>query len=334
MRKREKTSTYRNAAACNKSHDQCVEYGNTKFFQGYRTQSFKGTFKVKSQRSGAGGAFLSLLGLGSHKVKKQWTSQDDPSQDKLVPLAFGRVQAEGIPVRHADTSQYVAGESVFCEGPVSAMTNVRNNTSGFADTFQAGPFNHLGEYGGQGSQNPQGFFASALDYYSRTCYSEYTIKGDNPDTGDPAPTLSAVIRAQEIATPDASGIFNTADWSDNPVWLTRFLITDPNLLNHPEGLIDDEVAWETGLHCNEIISDDSKSEQLYLPSAVSSQAGTDFKRFRSTGLVDTYYYRHLLGLDATPPEFREATYNFPCALRAFNPCRSPIPNLPDLRHDL
>lgn len=312
-----KSTAYRNATVCNKSHDQCVEYGNTKFFQGFRTQQFHGTFKVKERRGGAGGAALSLLGLGSHKVKKQWTSQDDSSADKVVALAFGRVQAEGIPVRHVDTGQYVAGESAFCEGPVSAMTNVRNNTSGFADTFQAGPFNHLGEYGGQGSQSPQGFFASAADYYSRTCHSEYTIKGDNPDTGDPAPTISAVIRGQKITTPDTNGVFNTSAWSDNPVWLLRFLMTDPNLLNHPAALVDDAVANETGQYCNEIISDDSKSEQLYLPTAVSSQAGTDFKRFRSTGLVDTFYFRYLLGLDGTPPEFRETTYNF------FNPAAPP-----------
>jgi hypothetical protein len=54
--------------------------------------------------------------------------------------------------------------------------------------------------------------------------------------------------------------------------------------------------------------DQSGGEDVYV-SSVSGTPGTDFKRYRSTGLLDTYYFRYVLGLTSTYSAEREAVYN-------------------------
>jgi hypothetical protein len=309
-----KSAAYQAATTCNKSYQQCKTYSNEEAFQGVRFNAITGNFKVSARRGGAGGALLSLLGLGNKRVTRQYSSQDATPYSQSVTLGLGRTNVELTPVKYADTGQYLAGQWVVGEGELTKLLNVHNVTSGWADTFQAYS-EHLGKYGTDSSQAPLGFFASDGDRHSHRAYVEATILGNNPDTGDPAPTLVATVLWLKIPGWNGSS-FSGSVWSDNPVDHLRFLLTEPRSLNYNSAWIDDAVAGETADYCADPLLDQSGSEDVYVSTAAGT-AGTDFKRYRSTGLLDTYYFRKVLGLTTQYSAEREVNYN------TFNPASPP-----------
>lgn len=300
-----KSAAYQAASTCNKSWGQCTTYANTKAFQGFRFNSVSGNFKVSQRRGGSGGAFLNLIGLGNKKVTKQWTSQEDTPHGRSVPLGLGRTQIDLISVTSADTGQYLYGHWIIGEGEITAIVNFRNVTSGWADTFQFSG-THLGKYGYEAAQESDSDFLG-YEYYSHRAYAEATIQGNNPDTGDPVPTLAAVILWNKIGVFDDS-CFTGTDWSDNPVEHLRYLLTEERSLNYSSNWIDNTIAADTAAYCNEPMIDASGGEDVYVSTSAGT-AGADFKRYRSTGLLDTYYFLWKLGLTGTYPAEREVTYN-------------------------
>lgn len=310
----DKSAAYQAATVCNKSWRQCKQYENQKAFQGVRFTPVTGNFKVSQRRGGAGGAFLSLLGLGNKRVTKQYSSQDATSQGQAVTLGLGRTQVELTPIVYADTGEYLALQAYAGEGEITKWVRTFNVTSGWADTFQAYD-DHPGAYGFEASQGPSGFFGSNEAHHSHRAYVEITIKGTNPDTGDAAPTIVAVMLWLRIPVFEES-CFTGDDWSDNPVEQLRFLLTEPRSLNYDASWIDNEVARETALYCNEPLIDQTGGEDVYI-STTSGTAGVDYKRYRSTGLLDTYFFLWRLGLTTTYPAEREVTYN------TFNPASPP-----------
>lgn len=301
-----KSAAYQAATTCNKSYQQCSEYSNTEAFQGFRFNAISDNFKVSQRRGGAGGALLGLVGLGNKRVTKQWTSQADTPFGRSIPMGMGRTQIDLINVQTADTGQYLAGQAIIGEGEVAVILNLRNVTPGWADTFQFSD-THVGQYGTVAAQAPTAGFFPAGDVYSHRAYAEFTILGTNPDTGDPAPTLAAVILWLKIPVFDDS-CFTGTDWSDNPVEHLRYLLTNERILNYDASWIDNTIASETASYCNDPMIDTSGGEDVYISSSAGT-AGTSFKRYRSTGLLDTYYFRWKLGLDSTYPAEREVTYN-------------------------
>lgn len=288
-----KSAAYQAANTCNKSWAQCTEYSNTKAFQGFRFNQVTGNFKLKKGTLVRGPQW------------KQWTSQDNSPMGKSVPLGLGRTQVDLIPVLSADTGQFLYGHWIVGEGPVTKILNYRNVTAGWATTFQF-QATHLGEFGYNVDQESDSDFLGYA-YYSRRAYTEATIKGENPDTGDPAPTLAALILWNKIPVFDES-CFSDTEWSDNPVEHLRYLLTDERGLNYSTAWINNEVAAETSNYCREPLIDQTGGEDLYVSTA-SGTAGTDFKRYRSTGILDTAFYRWVLGLTTTYPAEQEATYN-------------------------
>src|SRR5262245_4587093 len=309
-----KSAAYQAATLCNKSFGQCTEYANTNAFQGFRFNGRSGNCKVTARRGGAGGAILSLFGLGNKRVTKQWTSQEDTPYGKPVPFGFGRTQIELIGIQHADTGQYLAAQYVVGEGELSALINVRNVSSGWADTFQDYA-QHLGKYGTDASQNPLKFFASANDKLSHTAYIEITILGENPDTGDPAPTIVAVALWTKIPVWDGSS-FTGAAWSDKAPELLRYLITEVRSLNYSSTWIDTATFGAAVDYCDEPLKDESGADDVYV-SSTAGTPGVDYKRYRTTGVLDTYHFRNKLGLDANLPASRETT------ITTFNPASPP-----------
>ena len=301
-----KDAAYQAASTCNFSYPQCSTYGNLEAIQAWRFNSKNGNFKVSAQRGGAGGAILSLIGLGQKKVTKQWSSQDDMPWGKAIPLGFGRTQLQLVGILHADTGQYIAGQSVVGEGEISDLINVRNVSSGFATTFQAYA-QHLGKYGTDSSQIPAGFFTTGGDTHSHTAYVEYTVKGNNPDTGDAAPNIIGVVLWSKIPYWDGSS-FTGSVWSDNPAEILRYIMIEPRSLDYDSSWID-TTSWGIAAdYCNQPMLDTSGNEDYYVSDRAGT-AGTDFKRYRSTGLLDTYHFRKVLGVDSTYPQAREVTYN-------------------------
>lgn len=310
----EKTATYQEASVCNKSWSQCFEYGNHKAFQGFRYRAVIGSFKVNSRPSGMMAMF------GSRRATKQWSSSDNIPIGQSVPMGLGRTQIDLTPILYADTGEYLYGHFIAGEGPVSEATptqvfaDVRNTTAGWATTFQA-KHEHRGDYGYDPDQQTD----SALlgdEYYSHRAYVEATIEGNNPDTGDPAPTLAAVVLWQP--TPTLSGAcFDDTDWSDNPVEHVRFLLTSERALNYPADWIDDEVAVETAKYCNEPLVDESGCEEFWYDEN-NGTAGIDWKRYRSTGILDWQYYKWVLGEITSRPQTLGAEYN------AYDPENPPV----------
>ena len=300
-----KDAAYQAASTCNKSYQQCNSYANAKAFQGFRFNSVSDNFKVSARRGGAGGALLGLVGLGNKRVTKQWTSQDDAPYGRSVPLGLGRTQIDLTSVLSADTGQYLYGHWIIGEGELAKIVTYRNVTSGWADTFQF-QGSHTGKYGFEADQESDSNFLG-YQYYSHRGYVEVTIKGDNPDTGDPVPTLVSLVLWPKVGVFDDT-CFTGTEWSDNPVEHLRYLLTEERGLNYASGWIDNTVAADTAAYCNDPMIDTSGGEDVYV-STNAGTAGTDFKRYRSTGLYDTYYFLWKLGLTATYPAEREATYN-------------------------
>lgn len=301
-----KSATYQAATICNKSKRQCDQYGNLPAFQGHYFNGVTGNFKVSQRRGGAGGAFLSLIGLGNKRVTKQYSSQDDTPRGKPWPMGLGRTQIELVLLQSADTGEYLAGQWSPGEGEIGKFLNLRPVSSGWARTFQA-LATHRGKYGFDTEQAPQGFFTSTGQRHSHKAYVEATIKGDNPDTGDPAPTLVSVILWIKIPVWNGSS-FSGEDWTDDPVAHTRFLLTETRALGYSTAWIDDVASGQTSEECARPLLDQSGGEDVYVSTA-SGTPGTDYKRYRSTGILDTWYFRKLLGLTAEYSAEREVTYN-------------------------
>jgi hypothetical protein len=296
----QKGQTYNQAATCNKSFSQCVEYGNEKAFQGFRYRAVIGSFRVNSRSTGIGAVF------GSRRATKQWTSTDNVPIGQSVPLGLGRTQIDLTPVLYADTGEYLYGHFVAGEGPITQFADVRNTTAGWATTFQT-KYEHLGEYGYNVDQATDSQLLGT-EYYSHRAYVEATIEGNNPDTGDPAPTLAGLVLWNKIPTIGAAG-FDAVDWSDNPVEHVRYLLTEDRALNYEESWIDDMTSFETAEYCNEPLRDDSGCEEFWYDQTQGT-AGTDWKRYRSTGVLDSVYYKYLLNpIDANRPQKLGAEYN-------------------------
>lgn len=307
-----KSAAYQAATTCDKSYDQCKSYANEEFFQGFRFRTASGTFKFKAQRGGAGGALLSLIGLGKKKITKSWTTQDDGAIGLELPLVLGRAQLQGIPLSHADTGTAIAFVVLWCEGKVNAIKNVRVVTPGFDPPQTVA--NYVGDYGGTGTQTPGGagtyFNGTPIDHNSKTAFTTGVSFGDNPDTGDPAPEVAAMILGIEMTTPDFDGNYIDEGFSDNPVDVARFCITENKILNHPPELWDDWAAYQTWLECNEPLTDASKGEQVLFNSYATGIAGVDWKLYRTSSVFDTHWLRFLLGLTTDHPSTREIDYQF------------------------
>jgi len=309
----QKGQTYNQASACNKSFSQCVEYGNEKAFQGFRYRAIIGSYRVNTRTKGLGALF------GSKKATKQWTSTDNIPIGQSIPLGLGRTQLDLIPVLYADTGKYLYGHFLAGEGPITQFADVRNTTAGWATTFQV-KYEHLGDYGYTAGQ-PTTSNLLGPEYYSRRAYVEATIEGNNPDAGDPAPTLAGLVLWNKIPTIGAAG-FDAVDWSDNPVEHVRYLLTEDRALNYEESWIDDMTSFETAEHCNEPLRDDSGCEEFWYAST-QGQPGENWKRYRSTGVLDSAYYKYVLNpIDANRPQKLGADYN------EYNPADPPQSIIP------
>lgn len=302
-----KSAAYQAALLCNHSKRQCyVDYINGPAFQGEFFNAISGNFKVSRPRGGAGGAILGIFGFRNKRVTAQYSSQEATSVGQAIPLGLGRTQVVLLPTQYADTGEYLAGQWLIGEGPVESILNLRNVTPGWADTFQA-LSTHNGEYGYHPDQAPMGFFATQQQFHSHKAFIEATIKGENPDTGDPAPSLAATILWIKIPVWTGTQFFG-GEWSDKAVEQLRFLLTDERGLKYNAAWIDDQVAGETLNYCDEPLIDQTGSEDIWISTA-SGVPGTDYKRYRSTGLLDKYHFRRILGISSDYGAEREAVVN-------------------------
>lgn len=302
---------------------------NDPLFEGFRfsAQTASVIYTTRVRRQGFGG----LVGLSRNVTHSfQASSRTDISSNLAVPDAFGRVQLYATYLATLDIGGAINFSAAVCEGVIDSYIDIKQINPKFSQ-ISANPAKFYGYLGGQGPVgreqlpiriiNPSVPNHPGDGYYSRTAWFAGFVSGSEVDIDEAeAPDWIVLIKAKIITVPDVSGVFNTEAWSDNPAYVARYLLSDARYFNEGVGAIEDAVCWDTGLHCAGFVLDSTKGEWTYVPQADSAVHGTDFKLYRSTGLVDSRRVRMLdLGTLAGDPHLQLAE------IEPFDPTDPPEP---------
>jgi hypothetical protein len=291
-------------AGCNKLFSTCTLLGNTNFFQGQQVVAVSGQFSYITVEEVIKRVLFWTKRKKIQVVKTDnWSSVNQSEGNEVVPLAFGRCQIQGHPFTWADLGEQVKSLQGFCEGKISAFTFVRSRTQGIDVVSVA---QHLGEYGNRGTQTPDTLFNGVSGFNSRLAYLEVTTNGSSPTQVDNAPIITAVIRGLEIPVPDADGNFTMSAWTNNPSYITRYVLTDLKYARIPPQRIDDFECVITGFDCDSLIEDRTNCENIVLPANEFDNYGVGYRRFRSTGQYTAYKDMYLRGVTPeNPPVFED-----------------------------
>lgn len=281
-------------------------------YEGFRIQPSSGTYD-KPVETPSTSFFGRLFGKKKKSWEtRQWSSLDSTPYGSVVPMVFGRCQMALIPIMFADIGYSLIGVWVVGEGRVDTFSNVTVRDEVLILVTERDAY---GDPGGTGTNNhavnpstfPQG--AIAHGYLSKTAYTVLSIRGSSGETVDEAPTVTALVRGLRIPVPDSSGDWNSEAWSNNPVDVSRFILTDPRLVRIDQGFMEDDVNYLTHLHCDEALIDESNGEVSLIPAADLPQAGIGIRRYPSTGVINTrliLYYD--FGDHSTIPEETDNDY--------------------------
>lgn len=123
------------------------------------------------------------------------------------------------------------------------------------------------------------------------------------------------LSSESIAVHYASGVLSPIgcpgeDWTDNPVDHTRYILTEPSLMNQGDNSIDDYLsAYAAAYNCG-AIKDDTNAERCLLANTETSRAGVDYKRYYSTGLLGPQSFQSTRTQIPAGVPAREAVYEF------------------------
>jgi hypothetical protein len=271
-------------------------------YQGFRFTTVSGTFQGIPTTTGG------FLGLFKKKKAntQQFSSYDLTPYGNPVPEVFGSCQVEGVPLVYQDRGNFSLGMWVWSKGPISAITNfsIRSDARTLINTV-----NHLGDLGGTGTNATEDTLqAPGIGYLSLTAYTSAAFQSAL-DVVDDSPTVVALIRGRKIPLPNSSGVYGSSDWTDNPVHIARFILTDSRFCNINSAFMEDSVNYLTSLHCDEPLIDDTNDQRILIPSVESPQAGETFFRYQSTGILKpTYYLYNYLGDVDVIPETEDGPY--------------------------
>lgn len=313
---RQAVATY-GTAGCNKLFTTCSVFGNTNYFQGQQVVAVSGQFSYVTIEEVVKRVLFWTKRKKIRKVKTDnWSSVNQSEGDETIPFAFGRCQIEGHPIVWADVGEQVKALYGVCEGKISAFTFTKSRVEGIS-ILQV--IEHLGDWGGVGTQTPDTLFGGVSGVHSRLAYLEITTNGSSPTQVDDAPLITTVVRGVEIPVPDANGEFTIEEWSNNPVAILRFLLTDVRFGRMPVERIDDVAAYDTFLDCDEIVEDRTNEETIVLPANEYDNYDAGYRRFRSTGRYSAFrdmYEHQELPDSLVPVDFPD--FEHP-EIRWFNP---------------
>lgn len=229
---------------------------------------------------------------------EQWSSADGTPYGEVVREILGRVQVQLIPIAWADKGLFVTYLLAASKGPIAAIENIKSRTDGFSDPFNLpgpiGPVVHLGDAGGTGTNlgNTNQADLGGGSKFSYLAYIEGASTGSASDQTDSPPTVTAIVVGRIVPLPNGSGVYSLNGWTDNPVHLSRFVLTSEKWVNIDPGFMEDSVNYQTALHCDFPLIDDTNSQLIIVHSADLPQAGTAFARFRSTGILSPRFFRY------------------------------------------
>lgn len=285
------------AAGCDKTYAKCDFFQNTKLFQGKRYSTVSGSFQFQEKIKTKFLFFFTRTKTITHTV--QYTSHQDDSSETPIPRGWGRVQIEGRPLQWVDRGSFIDALYGFLQGTISAFDNVRVRTQ----PFTLGSYTqHLGELGGVGSQQPDPLFAQS-GFFSKLAYIGARFNGSSVESEDDAPVLTAVLKAKEIPVLDAEGKVKAIEWSDNPAYNVRSLLTDQEDGGLDPAWINDEWTRKTAAVCETIVQDKTNGEVVAINQANQVNYNTDYKFYRSTGVYDWQYIGYQNGDYTNDPYF-------------------------------
>lgn len=321
----QKSATYQAAKVCNKSYAQCTEYSNTEFFQGLRIIQIESSFVHKSNESFLKKVLNILPGISRKKTIVSNSIHDGGAYGQVIPLIFGRWLMRLIPLQFQDIGTSINFKMAACRGTIHDFLNIRNESIAFNTPHDI--TKHKGEYGGVGTQTADTVFPDA-SFHSKLAYVTGQCDGSDIATEEPAPQIAALIAGQSVrmafglnrlGTGAVESIFagytaggtDYSAWSDNPIDIARFIITDSSSLNLPESHIAERATARSSGYTLGAIKDVTNSERAVFPSTETARAGVDYKRYYSTGVMMARNFRNPSTAPAqgTKPD-REAKYEF------------------------
>lgn len=250
---------------------------------------------------------------------QQWSSVDGTPLGQVIPECFGRVQMQLIPIAWADKGSHIGALWVACKGPIAGMENIKSRTEGWGDPscnlIGAPPGVHLGDAGGTGTNTGnscQPDLGAGL-FLSHTAYVDGASLAPDPEaavgTRDDIVTVTAIIRGRIVPLPDSSAAYVLEGWTDNPVHISRFILTAAKWVNINPAFMQDDVNLATARVCDYPVIDNSNTQVIPVVGPDINQAGTAFHRFLPTGNINPRFIRFYdLGDGSRIPEFEDGPY--------------------------
>lgn len=321
-------------------------------YEGIRFVPLQGMTNPTGGSPGRSGLLGALLGgvIGWLLVRKKkvlpisqpWSSYDFTPYGQVISEVFGIMQMQGVPIMFYDAGYFLHGLWAWCKGPIVGVTNItlKNFTAYGIYSVQT----HTGMLGGTGAAMPQlgppegltpqtgGNSSEDARFPGSGLFSLLAFTGinilqsginDEPIAIDEPPMIVGLVTGREIDLPDESGVYNRSAWSDNPVHISRFILTNSRFANINPAFMDDDVNYRTGLHCDEPLLDTSNSQTILVPAVEMSQAGTSFKRFQSAAIITPANVKYISG-DLSEPAAPDTNGGGP-----YTPLPSPPAPIPD-----
>lgn len=256
------------------------------------------TYRERVRRGG----FLGMLGFKKSVTRTlNFTSQQGVELDKSVPVILGRAQVQFLPVAFVDAGGQINAIYAISEGPIKAFFDWRCITSGFtfASVADSNPSINQFRYGYAGNTNGQVPFIDNLSggipangYYSQTAMFSGAMYGTDVSQDDPAPDIISLIMGMIMDVPDSSGDFTLEDWTDNPAFHTRWLLTHSRIFNLDPVFINDPQCIRTACYCDDPVLDETNGERILLQDSEDGRYGVLYRRYHSTGLFIPEYFKH------------------------------------------
>lgn len=247
------------------------------------------------------GGFAGLIGLKKTVQNTIQSSTQSGDIKRYVPLILGRAQVQFIPVAWIDEGDQLNVIYNISEGAIREIFDPRCVTQGFrfASVNDSNPEIDQFRYGYPGGTNGQVPFLDNLTggipgngFYSRSAMMSTAFYGTEVSQEDPAPDVIAVIMGMIMPIPDSSGDFILEQWTDNPAFITRWLLTHDRTFNIDPAFIDDPQCIKTACYCDDPVLDETNGELILLPSSESTRYGTLYRRYHSTSLFTPEYFKH------------------------------------------
>jgi hypothetical protein len=269
-----------------------------------------------------GGGLLGLL-FGKHKTvhhSDTYSSQSSLQADVYVPWVFGRTQMLGMVIAGIDIGTIIIAIRAWCQGPIEGYFNPKILTDGFtwlAVASGTNPGYRYGEVGGYTADpdRSQTVVVSPAPFpgnrpYSHTAWEAEAFAGSKQENNDPIPDVSTGVIGMRMPVPDDMGVFPllsgaTEDlkWTDNPAYITRFILTHPKGFALDPAFIDDAVCIETAQYCDHYLEDEANTDRVVVQSG---EEDFTFRVVSTSRLTPEYIRRFHLADDTVNPWTVEA----------------------------